>query len=75
MQTNIEFKGIPLEVHYDYQPEEKMVWTYPNGDPGHPGCAEEFNIYSVLTDSGDDLIYDLTDATLEEIEKIVRGER
>lgn len=29
-----------------------MVWTLPNGDPGHPGSASEFEIYNIEINKG-----------------------
>jgi len=33
-------------------PEEPMVWTLPNGDPGHPGSASEFEIHNIEINKG-----------------------
>ena len=35
---------LELEVKGFYTPEEPMVWTLPNGDPGYPGSESEFEI-------------------------------
>jgi hypothetical protein len=43
---NISYEGHDLWVKFDYQPEEPMVRYYSDGS-GYPGCAEEYNIYSV----------------------------
>lgn len=29
-----------------------MVWTLPNGDPGHPGSASEFEMYNIEINKG-----------------------
>ena len=52
-------KEISLEVEGVYYPEEPMVWTLPNGDPGHPGSPSEFEIYNIEITKGS--IYDLID--------------
>ena len=40
-----------LDVHYEYDPGEPMIHTYPNGDPGHPGSGPsvEFKEISCLS--------------------------
>ena len=45
-------KELSLEVEGVYYPEEPMVWTLPNGDPGHPGSASEFEIYDIKIAKG-----------------------
>jgi hypothetical protein len=40
-------KEISLEVEGHYYPEEPMVWTLPNGDPGYPGSPAELVINSI----------------------------
>lgn len=47
---------LDLLVEFDFEEGEEEVWTYSNGDPGHPGVPDEFNIYKVwiLNDEGRD---------------------
>jgi len=45
-------KGLVLSVKGEYVPEESMIWTYKNGDPGHPGCPSEFIIGEVNLEEG-----------------------
>lgn len=71
---------LTLEIKGHYYPEEPMVWTLPNGDPGHPGSASEFEIHAIeiikgtLLDLIDhlngnlDLWEYLTDLSIKEIE-------
>ena len=33
-----------LDVHYEYDPGEPMIHTYPNGDPGTPGSGPSVEI-------------------------------
>lgn len=40
-------KDLTLEIEGVYYPEEPMVWTLPNGDPGHPGSPSEFHIEDI----------------------------
>ena len=43
---------LELEIEGFYTPEEPMVWTLPNGDPGYPGCASEFEINDIKITKG-----------------------
>ena len=52
-------KGLVLSVKGEYVPEEPMVWTYRNGDPGHPGSPSEFIIEDVQIEEG--TVMDLLD--------------
>lgn len=65
----IEYKGIEFTVHFDYQPEEKEVRYYANGD-GYPGCPESVEITSIDYE-GEEWIEVFTDKALEEIEQAV----
>lgn len=70
MKTTIEIDGINLMVDYDYEPEEPMVWRYPDGS-GHPGSPEIIWINSVKADEVD--IYDLLhNNVIEEIEENIK---
>lgn len=40
-------ESLELEIEGNYTPEEPMVWTLPNRDPGHPGSVSEFDIQDV----------------------------
>ena len=42
--NTITIGGTELFVEYEYTPEEPMVWTYRNGDPGHPGTPAQIDI-------------------------------
>ena len=48
---------LELWVKFGYTPEENEVWTYSNGDPGHPGSPEEFDFHSICVNhpDGDDI--------------------
>lgn len=43
---------LELEIEGNYTPEEPMVWTLPNGDPGYPGSASEFEINDIKITKG-----------------------
>jgi hypothetical protein len=70
MKTNVNFKGLDLDVEYDYQPEEKEVRYYSDGS-GYPGCAEEFCITKVSF-KGED-ITDLCEVHFDGIEENIRN--
>jgi hypothetical protein len=42
-----------VKIEFDYDPGEPMVWTYPNGDPGHPGEPPSCEIHHVWWDTID----------------------
>ena len=41
-----EYETLTIEFHYNYEAGEPMIWSYPNGDPGHPGSGPEVNTVS-----------------------------
>lgn len=72
---------LELEIEGNYTPEEPMVWTLPNGDPGHPGSPSEFEIHDIGIMEGNicdlidylngntDLWEHLTDLCIKQIEE------
>lgn len=44
--------NLELEVEGIYYPEEPMIWTLPNGDPGYPGSPSEFEINDIKITKG-----------------------
>lgn len=73
MSLSITLKGLKMEVFYDYTPEEPMVWTLPNGDPGHPGSAAQIDIIDV-THGGLSIMNFIQEIEWEEVlEKIVES--
>ena len=58
-------ENLILTIEGHYYPEEPMVWTLPNGDPGYPGCASEFEISDIKITKGNllDLIDNLNGNT------------
>ncbi len=40
-------ENLILTIEGHYYPEEPMVWTLPNGDPGYPGSPAELVINSI----------------------------
>ena len=42
----LNYKGVDLDIHYDYQPEEKEVRYYSDGS-GYPGCPESLDITAI----------------------------
>lgn len=65
-------KDLELDVEGIYTPEEPMVWTLPNGDPGYPGCASDFDIQNVKIIKGNliELIKVLNNHQWQEMQKI-----
>jgi len=43
---------LELEIEGNYTPEEPMIWTLPNGDPGYPGSPSEFEIQGIKITKG-----------------------
>ena len=67
--TYIEYKGIILEIEYDYTPGRPGVWTLPNGDPGYPSESPEMDIEAIKICDGN--IYDLlSQETIDAIDKL-----
>jgi hypothetical protein len=66
---------IKLEVLVDFSFEEgeEEVYTYSNGDPGHQGFPDRFNIYKVwiLNDEGRDDEIELYESLEDEIVDIL----
>ena len=60
LSTTIKISdSLELEIEGNYIPEEPMVWTLPNGDPGHPGSPSEFHIENIKLIKGS--LYNLID--------------
>ena len=51
---------LELEIEGFYTPEEPTVWALPNGDPGYPGCASDFEINDIQITKG--TLLDLIDS-------------
>ena len=66
MVKEITVYGFDFEIGYDIIKGEPEVWTYPNGDPGHPGVPDSINIWSVSY-LGVDVtsLYDLFDSDIQ----------
>lgn len=68
--TIVTYKGIEVEVDYDFTPGRPGVWTLPNGDPGYPDDPDELDveaikiggvdIYDILSQESINLIDELT---------------
>ncbi|HTJ53318.1 MAG TPA: hypothetical protein VL443_27875 [Cyclobacteriaceae bacterium] len=54
LELEIEINETPfyVTVDYEYYAGEPEVWTYSNGDPGHPGSGPEVDILSIQDDFG-----------------------
>lgn len=73
MKITPNYKEIDVDVDFDYEPEEPMIWTHRNGDPGEPGSTEQYHVTSVKH-NGIEIIDYLSDQLLEEIEDKLRTE-
>ena len=54
-----EYNNLTIEFHYEYDRGEPMIWSYSNGDPGHPGSGPTVSIHKamlVLSDIHDNKI-------------------
>ena len=68
MEMTIEFRGVELEIAFDYQPEEAQVNYYSDGS-GYPGCSAEVDLISAFH-KGTDMTELLEDFT-EELEDLI----
>lgn len=57
--TQFEYRGVLLDIKFDYQPAEKA-------DREYPGCGESFEIESVFLDDID--MWELLEPQMEELE-------
>ena len=57
IELEIEVNNEPVNVTVDYMyyAGEAMIWTYSNGDPGHPGSGPEVDICAVIDGNGKDV--------------------
>lgn len=70
MEVEITHNEAELLIKGSYQPEEKPIYYDRNGDPGSPGCPEEFEISEVIYKDID--VIDLfDDESLEEMKEII----
>ena len=69
MNTTVKFRGIELDVEFDYQPYEPDVWTLSNGDPGYPGCPESVELTEIYY-RGEDF-WELLEDYVDQIEELV----
>ena len=64
--------SLEIEVIGNYIPEEPMVWNLPNGDPGYPGIASEFDIEDIKIVKGNivDLLEELDNHQWKQVQKV-----
>lgn len=68
MKTRVTYRGVDLEVTYDWEPEDPMVMYYGDGS-GNPGRGEQFLITDV-THKGES-VYELLAKNLDDIELLL----
>jgi hypothetical protein len=69
----ITFKGVDMDVNFNFHPGDPGVHTYSNGDPGYPPTDPEIEINSVFLGPYD--ITDLVEIYLDDITEILWKER
>ena len=59
--TTLELNDMDVDVtvEYDYHRGEPAVWSYRNGDPGHPGTGDEVEIIAMVDENGKDWLNDV----------------
>jgi hypothetical protein len=62
--STVDYKGLNLDVYFDWTPEEPMVMYYKDGS-GYPGSPEEFNINKVELQG-----IDITELVLDQFDEI-----
>ena len=60
----LNYKVVDLDIHYDYQPEEKEVRYYSDGS-GYPGCPESLDITAIYLNGTN-----VTELLEDQLEKI-----
>ena len=66
MEIGITLNEQSLTVTGNYEPEDRGVHTYPNGDPGYPGTSSDFEVETIIWNKpiplvGGSIEYDVTD--------------
>ena len=69
LETEVEINGeyIRVSVDFAYYPGEPEVWTYSNGDPGHPGSGPEVDIMVVRDENGREYEKEFTSKQVSEL--------
>lgn len=67
MNITINYKGVKLDIEYDYQPYEKAE-TGPEAQ--YPGCAESIEGINEIKHKGT-CFYEVFESDLEEIENAI----
>lgn len=65
MRRELTYKGVDLDIEFDYQPEEPMVMYYKDGS-GDPGCPSSVTITGIKIVRID--VYELLEDQIEAIE-------
>jgi len=69
IELEIEVNNEPVNVTVDYEfyEGEPEVWTYSNGDPGHPGSGPEVDVLSIQDENGNTVPDELISSKWQEI--------
>ena len=70
MKTIITFRGINLDITFNYQPEEPEERNDSNGT-GYPGCAEEIDITEIKLNGNDEVMDRFNGFIEEDMEEII----
>lgn len=68
MELTVNCRNVDLVITGNYEPEEKEIWAYRNGDPGLPGSPAMFEVCKVEI-NGWDIIELLSGDIIDEIEQ------
>jgi len=69
MKTTINFKGVSLQIDFDYREAEMQVLDYGDGS-GYPGCSAGIDTINEITHKGDDVSL-LVENDMNEIENLI----
>ena len=72
MKIKLNYKGVDLDIDFDYREAEMQVLDYGDGS-GYPGCSGGIDCINEITHKGASLLL-LLDADLNEIEELILEE-
>ena len=69
MKTTINFKGVSLQIDFDYREAEPQI-LYDGGGSGTQGCSAGIDCINEITHKGDDVSL-LVENDMNEIENLI----